>query len=96
MGWTVRSCARINVTLGPLISQVSREEGDAAIEAWGVREKRSDGKLPADNGLAEPGTAARPAATGFARAILVRLATGMGRIRHLPIALLILWGLCSG
>ncbi len=35
------------VTLGVLISQVSREEVDAAITACGVREKRSDGKLPA-------------------------------------------------
>lgn len=35
------------VTLGVLISQVSREEVDAAIEVCGVREKRSDGKLPA-------------------------------------------------
>jgi hypothetical protein len=30
-----------------LISQVSREEVDAAVEVCGVREKRSDGKLPA-------------------------------------------------
>jgi len=35
------------VTLGVLISQVSREEVDAAIEVCEVREKRSDGKLPA-------------------------------------------------
>ena len=35
------------VTLGVLISQVSREEVDAAITVYGVREKRSDGKLPA-------------------------------------------------
>jgi hypothetical protein len=35
------------VTLGVLISQVSREEVDAAVEECGVREKRSDGKLPA-------------------------------------------------
>lgn len=35
------------VTFGVLISQVSREEVDAAIEVCGVREKRSDGKLPA-------------------------------------------------
>ncbi|WP_225854897.1 IS4 family transposase [Micromonospora sp. ALFpr18c] len=35
------------VTLGVLISQVSREEVDAAVEVCGVREKRSDGKLPA-------------------------------------------------
>jgi Insertion element 4 transposase N-terminal/Transposase DDE domain len=35
------------VTLGVLISQVSREEADAAIAVCGVREKRSDGKLPA-------------------------------------------------
>jgi Insertion element 4 transposase N-terminal/Transposase DDE domain len=35
------------VTLGVLVSQVSREEVDAAIEVCGVREKRSDGKLPA-------------------------------------------------
>src|SRR4029450_11258097 len=35
------------VTLGVLISQVSREEVDAAIEVCGGREKRSDGKLPA-------------------------------------------------
>lgn len=35
------------VTLGVLISQVSREEVDAAIEVCGVREQRSDGKLPA-------------------------------------------------
>ena len=35
------------VTLGVLISQVSREEVDAAILVCGVREKRSDGKLPA-------------------------------------------------
>jgi Insertion element 4 transposase N-terminal len=35
------------VTLGVLISQVSREEVDAAIAVCGVREKRSDGKLPA-------------------------------------------------
>jgi hypothetical protein len=34
------------VTLGVLISQVSREEVDAAIAVCGVREKRSDGKLP--------------------------------------------------
>jgi Insertion element 4 transposase N-terminal len=35
------------VTLGVLISQVSREDVDAAVSACGVREKRSDGKLPA-------------------------------------------------
>lgn len=35
------------VTLGVLISQVSREEVDAAVQVCGVREKRSDGKLPA-------------------------------------------------
>lgn len=35
------------VTLGVLISQVSREEVDAAIAVCGVKEKRSDGKLPA-------------------------------------------------
>ena len=35
------------VTLGVLISQVSREEVDAAIAVCGVRERRSDGKLPA-------------------------------------------------
>jgi hypothetical protein len=35
------------VTLGVLVSQVSREEVDAAIRECGVREKRSDGKLPA-------------------------------------------------
>jgi hypothetical protein len=35
------------VTLGVLISQVSREEVDAAVEVCGVREKRKDGKLPA-------------------------------------------------
>jgi hypothetical protein len=35
------------VTLGVLISQVSREEVDAVIAVCGVREKRSDGKLPA-------------------------------------------------
>lgn len=35
------------VTLGVLISQVSREEVDAAVQGCGVREKRSDGKLPA-------------------------------------------------
>lgn len=35
------------VTLGVLISQVSREEVDAAITVCGVKEKRSDGKLPA-------------------------------------------------
>ena len=35
------------VTLGVLIAQVSREEVDAAIGVCGVREKRSDGKLPA-------------------------------------------------
>jgi Insertion element 4 transposase N-terminal/Transposase DDE domain len=35
------------VTLGALISQISREEVDAAVEVCGVREKRSDGKLPA-------------------------------------------------
>jgi hypothetical protein len=35
------------VTLGVLISQVSREEVDAAVGVCGVREKRSDGKLPA-------------------------------------------------
>jgi Insertion element 4 transposase N-terminal len=35
------------VTLGVLIAQVSREEVDAAITVCGVREKRSDGKLPA-------------------------------------------------
>jgi hypothetical protein len=35
------------VTLGVLISQVSREEVDAAIGVCGVREKRKDGKLPA-------------------------------------------------
>jgi hypothetical protein len=35
------------VTLGVLISQVSREEVDAAVEVCGVRELRSDGKLPA-------------------------------------------------
>ena len=35
------------VTLGVLVSQVSREEVDAAVAVCGVREKRSDGKLPA-------------------------------------------------
>src|SRR5512143_186357 len=35
------------VTLGVLVSQVSREEVDAAIAVCGVRAKRSDGKLPA-------------------------------------------------
>ena len=35
------------VTLGVLISQVSREEVDAAIAVCRVKEKRSDGKLPA-------------------------------------------------
>jgi Insertion element 4 transposase N-terminal/Transposase DDE domain len=35
------------VTLGVLISQVSREEVDAAVDVCGVRERRSDGKLPA-------------------------------------------------
>ncbi|SCE72476.1 transposase domain-containing protein, partial [Micromonospora marina] len=35
------------VTLGVLISRVSREEVDAAVEVCGVRERRSDGKLPA-------------------------------------------------
>ena len=35
------------VSLGVLISQVSREEVDAAVEVCGVREKRKDGKLPA-------------------------------------------------
>lgn len=35
------------VTFGVLVSQVSREEIDAAIQECGVREKRSDGKLPA-------------------------------------------------
>ena len=35
------------VTLGVLISQVSREEADAAVAVCGVGEKRSDGKLPA-------------------------------------------------
>lgn len=35
------------VTLGVLISQVSREEVDAAVAVCGVGEKRSDGKLPA-------------------------------------------------
>ncbi|MFV2128410.1 IS4 family transposase, partial [Micromonospora sp. LOL_013] len=35
------------VTLGVLISRVSREEVDAAVEVCGVREQRSDGKLPA-------------------------------------------------
>jgi hypothetical protein len=35
------------VSLGVLISQVSREEVDAAVEVCGVGEKRSDGKLPA-------------------------------------------------
>ena len=35
------------VTLGVLISQVSREEVDAAVAECGVGEKRSDGKLPA-------------------------------------------------
>ncbi len=35
------------VTLGVLISQVSREEVEAAVGVCGVREKRSDGKLPA-------------------------------------------------
>ncbi|MFY1654348.1 hypothetical protein ACN27J_26140 [Solwaraspora sp. WMMB762] len=34
------------VTLGVLISQVSREEVDAAIEVCGVREQRSDGPAP--------------------------------------------------
>ncbi len=38
------------VTLGVLISQVSREEVDAAVATCGVREKRSDGKLPAHVG----------------------------------------------
>ena len=35
------------VTLGVLVSQVSREEVDAAIAVCGVRDRRSDGKLPA-------------------------------------------------
>jgi Insertion element 4 transposase N-terminal/Transposase DDE domain len=35
------------VTLGVLISQVSREEVDAAVAVCGVGERRSDGKLPA-------------------------------------------------
>src|SRR5512144_623457 len=35
------------VTFGVLVSQVSREEIDAAIQECGVREKRSDGKLAA-------------------------------------------------
>jgi hypothetical protein len=35
------------VTLGVLISQVSREDVDAAVAVCGVGEKRSDGKLPA-------------------------------------------------
>lgn len=35
------------VTFGVLVSQVSREEVDAAVLECGVREKRSDGKLPA-------------------------------------------------
>jgi hypothetical protein len=35
------------VSIGVLVSAVPREEVDAAIEACGVREKRSDGKLPA-------------------------------------------------
>src|SRR5512144_623554 len=35
------------VTFGVLVSQVSREEVDAAVAECGVREKRSDGKLPA-------------------------------------------------
>jgi hypothetical protein len=47
MWWIVRLCARIRVSFGVLISQVSREEVDAAIANCGVGEKRSDGKLPA-------------------------------------------------
>jgi len=35
------------VTLGVLVSQVSREEVDAAVAVCGVGERRSDGKLPA-------------------------------------------------
>jgi Insertion element 4 transposase N-terminal len=35
------------VTLGVLVAQISREEVDAAVAVCGVREKRSDGKLPA-------------------------------------------------
>jgi hypothetical protein len=48
MGVVDRPVARVDqVTLGVLISQVSREEVDAAVEVCGVRERRSDGKLPA-------------------------------------------------
>jgi Insertion element 4 transposase N-terminal len=35
------------VSLGVLVAQVSREEVDAAVAVCGVKEKRSDGKLPA-------------------------------------------------
>src|SRR5258707_4732309 len=35
------------VTLGVLVSSVSRDVIDAAVAAWGVAEKRSGGKLPA-------------------------------------------------
>ena len=35
------------VTLGVLVSQVPRDAVDDAVTACGVREKRSDGKLPA-------------------------------------------------
>ena len=42
------------VTLGVLISQVSREEVDAAVAVCGVGEKRSDGKLPAHVILSRP------------------------------------------
>jgi hypothetical protein len=35
------------VTLGVLVSQVPRDAADDAVTLCGVREKRSDGKLPA-------------------------------------------------
>src|SRR4051794_28633671 len=47
MGWIVRLCARIRSRSGLLISQVSREEVDAAIAVCRAGEKHSDGKLPA-------------------------------------------------
>src|SRR6266542_1355455 len=43
-----RSVVRADqVTLGVLVSEVPRDAVDDAITACGVREKRSDGKLPA-------------------------------------------------
>ena len=58
------------VTLGVLISQVSREEVDAAIAVCGVRERRSDGKLPAGS----------PRHSGIGLSVRARVIRGI--VRH--------------